>query len=269
MQRLVLVEENFLLNLLNRRPQPPAVPQLREIESIEKNIHKTLHSDSPDREKISQVNNLIANRDTYVNHYEAETPISNLKFSQGVTGSNMKTPTSGEVQKWSEIAINSAPPRFQRNIKNLLEHVQSTPNLSWNELGEIIIDGQIMKGTNILDLSHGVARTRKIKPPYGFQEFVSALQRSNTPKEFLPNVKELPSSVTKLRSTEALKSSQKPDSNLFEETLGLVDAKKSSRGKGLKRPRSPIPLSSDSGEGVQTRKKRKLTPKLKGWLKYK
>ena len=58
--------------------------------------------------------------------------------------------------------------------------------MSWNERGELVIDGKPIFGTHIADLVDNIIRSNhKIPDPLGVDTFVRALQKSNVPRSLI------------------------------------------------------------------------------------
>lgn len=82
---------------------------------------------------------------------------------------------------------------FQRNYRaraqHLLQHMDTNSNIAWNNRYEMLINGETIPGTNIVDLVDDIIRTQwKDKPrPAGSDVFVEKLQDSNIPHMLIGN----------------------------------------------------------------------------------
>ena len=59
--------------------------------------------------------------------------------------------------------------------------------MHWNERGEFSHKGQVIKGSNIVDLVNDIVRHRKDFHPHGWQEFARALRRGNVLQDLIGN----------------------------------------------------------------------------------
>ena len=181
--KLALIDKDLLLRLLGRaKPTPPADPTLRELEHIDEAREEVLSQPimaAPN--KVKTISNLISDHRTHKQKYENQTtrpPIA------------IRNPTSSEESdEWQQKTLDAAPGRFQRATNSLMNHIRRSGRLDWNVSGQVIKDGQVIEGSNILDLVHAVTRPRKIRPPPGAKIFVNTLNEINTPHELMINAK--------------------------------------------------------------------------------
>jgi len=55
------------------------------------------------------------------------------------------------------------------------------------ENGEVIIDDERIKNSNIIDIVHDLTRDRKNIAPMGTEHVINALRKANIPREFIGN----------------------------------------------------------------------------------
>lgn len=78
------------------------------------------------------------------------------------------------------------------NANLLLKFIQKTPNIQITENGEIIVDGNKIYGSNIIDLVHDLSRQRKTHAPaIGIAEIARALKKANVPIQAIGNKERL------------------------------------------------------------------------------
>ena len=86
---------------------------------------------------------------------------------------HLKTPSPSKeanTVKEDEI-IRTVPVKFRGRAEYLLKRIKREPNMHWNERGEFVHNGQVVKGSNIVDLVNDIMRHRKDFHPHGWQEF--------------------------------------------------------------------------------------------------
>ena len=84
--------------------------------------------------------------------------------------------------------LEGMPKKNMNQASLLLQHVQQNPNITWNDQQEVIINGQKIPNSNIVDLIHDFSRSRKtVTPAIGWREFATALKNSNISREAIVN----------------------------------------------------------------------------------
>lgn len=97
-------------------------------------------------------------------------------------------PAQQQLQASKNIDLSLFPKSYRSRAGNLLNHVQNNTDLSWNDRGEILVDGSPVVGSHIVDLVDDVIRVKKGKPePVGSSPFVQKLQTSNVPQSLIGN----------------------------------------------------------------------------------
>lgn len=87
-----------------------------------------------------------------------------------------------------EAILEGIPHDHVYRAKSLLKHVHNNPNIKINDTGEVILDGRIIRGSNIKDIIHDFSRQSRSRPPaVGAESFASVLQRFNIPIESIGN----------------------------------------------------------------------------------
>ena len=84
--------------------------------------------------------------------------------------------------------LGSVPVTLRKKAERLLKHLKSDRNIiDWNQRGEIIAEGNIVKGSHLIDLIKDTLRKRKDFNPRGWKEFNKALAILNTPQDLVGN----------------------------------------------------------------------------------
>lgn len=91
-------------------------------------------------------------------------------------------PSSVEKQ-----VMESVPRTMRKKAERLLNTMKRNPDLlRWNERGEIVHQGQVVKNSNLVDLVNDVLRKRKrAGTPPGWKPFASALGHANVPRDLI------------------------------------------------------------------------------------
>ena len=196
-EKLALIDKDLLLRLLARttNPEPPSNPVLKEMNHINEEIRTALDRDDvPDRIKTQKVNELLTKHDTFNRQFENQQP-SLQNSSASVQNSSASFQTDGDTtDHWYTKTVAAAPLQNKRLTENLLDHIKTSKRLQWDRDGRIVVDGETIQDSNLLDLVHGVTRLRKKAPiPKGTNIFLKALSDINTPLTLLPNANYLKS----------------------------------------------------------------------------
>ena len=70
----------------------------------------------------------------------------------------------------------------------LLARLKVKPDvITWDKTGQVKIEGEVIPGSNILDLVGDAMRSRKNFNPTGSKEFFEALNKLNVPKDLVRN----------------------------------------------------------------------------------
>ena len=189
--KLSLIDTELLLKLLDKRlnsappalPMPPPHPILREMSAIDDKMQGALADPGlSDLSKSQKINSLLSKHDNFTRQFENQPPPT-------VSLEPPPLPERAYAQdRWYAKTVDAMPPSLRQKAAHLLDHIKSTENIQWDRDGRIVIDNVALAGTNVLDLVHGATRQRKNQPtPSGARQFLEALDKSNTPKELVPN----------------------------------------------------------------------------------
>lgn len=182
-------------------------------ESIERlqqlqNIAEPLHSVQTPGDELSRLDNEMSkqlNAETLHDnekwkHYQ-QTLLRFLRLTENARSSQMNIPTTStpmvnesEDSKHAnhlplDSIVDSVPGKFRTKALLLLSALKNIPNdkLSWNEQGIVKINGEVLQGSNIIDLVNDSMRYRKNFASVGREQFATFLQESNIPKEYIGN----------------------------------------------------------------------------------
>ena len=268
-KQLAVVDKDLLIQLLANNnkgthivpppPPPPSPidPRLREIQNIENDMNKQLKSPSDGgeflspRARLDAYNQLLAVNQTHTNQFK--------KNILGSSGNPLKVET---VEKPSELGVDETNPWVremmagvtrpqQDKVKALLRHMNSKPGtITWNDEGRLVIDGQALPDSNIVDIVVGAVKGGKHKvPAEDYKSFSRALKRINTPHTLIKNkdyLKELTGISQGTKRTSRSRQRQR-----------------SSSSTGSSRGRSPVkPPLGQSGSG---HRRFRIPPFVKNW----
>ncbi|GFQ68384.1 uncharacterized protein TNCT_147541 [Trichonephila clavata] len=81
----------------------------------------------------------------------------------------------------------TAPKKYKTIMKEIILFIQKhREEIYWIPEKELIVDGKIIRNTNVVHLITHLVRNRKVKP-FGFESFAKFLKRKNLPSNFVKN----------------------------------------------------------------------------------
>ena len=87
-----------------------------------------------------------------------------------------------------DMIVRGIPKTMRTRALALLERLKAKPDVvSWDDMGQVKIDGTLIPKSNISDLISSAMRSRKHFDPVGSQEFFSVLNDMNIPKDLVRN----------------------------------------------------------------------------------
>jgi hypothetical protein len=78
--------------------------------------------------------------------------------------------------------LESVPKTMKAKVQLLLKKMKSSPDISWNEKGELKYKGETVQGSNVVDLVNDVLSKKIYFNPQGWEPFGEALREANVPQ---------------------------------------------------------------------------------------
>ena len=189
---LVPAQEDYVRQML-----PPAVPQLTNLDAEIKRILES--NNAPADVKLQNYNQVLRR---YMKLRDSEMPLSYQQDEQPrsdklptppaaapspITAADSSTPRP-ELPFADDEILSGIPQKSLNSAKLLLTYVKRNRSMSWARNGEMIIGGDRISGSNIVDLVHDYSRFRKTVPEAaGSYLFGQALKNQNIPREAIGN----------------------------------------------------------------------------------
>ena len=223
-------------------------PIQRTISRLDEEMENILRrSDINDSEKITLYNQVLQRYLEYQERPKQDTP---------------PTPIAKDLKE--EIFM-TVPVNLKRKAEALLTRVQNDPNITWNERGEFIYQGQIVPGSNMTDLINDALRQRKTFQPHGWRDFARALRHSNVPQDLVGHRQRWDWMHRESATSDAFSTA--------EESPGEEEEDEENRGRNRTRSQLKTPTRSSVPERKQSAVKKstkKTTAKKKiNWMNYK
>lgn len=90
-----------------------------------------------------------------------------------------------------EDVLKHMPVKHRRNAQHILDTVAKSKNsVSWTGQGELVVDGEILRGSHIFDLVKSITLPQGVpddKRPLGWDKFLHVMAALNVPLSSVPN----------------------------------------------------------------------------------
>ena len=87
-----------------------------------------------------------------------------------------------------EMIVRGIPKSMKKRAEALLAHLKEREDvITWDDMGQVLVDGVLIPKSNISDLVSDAMRPRKNFNPIGVREFYSVLNKINVPKDLVRN----------------------------------------------------------------------------------
>ena len=89
-----------------------------------------------------------------------------------------------------EMIVRGIPKTMKSRAVALLAHLKERGDvITWDDMGQVLVDGVLIPKSNISDLVSDAMRSRKHFNPVGVREFYNVLNKINVPKDLVRNEK--------------------------------------------------------------------------------
>ena len=89
-----------------------------------------------------------------------------------------------------EMIVRGIPKTMKTRAEALLAHLKERGDvITWDDMGQVLVDGVLIPKSNISDLVLDAMRSRKHFNPVGVREFYYVLNKINVPKDLVRNEK--------------------------------------------------------------------------------
>ena len=87
-----------------------------------------------------------------------------------------------------EMIVRGIPKTMKTRAEALLAHLKGRGDvITWDDMGQVLVDGVLIPKSNISDLVSDAMRSRKHFNPVGVREFYNVLNKINVPKDLVRN----------------------------------------------------------------------------------
>ena len=87
-----------------------------------------------------------------------------------------------------EMIVRGIPKTMKSRAEALLAHLKERGDvITWDDMGQVLLEGVLIPKSNISDLVSDAMRSRKHFNPVGVREFYNVLNKINVPKDLVRN----------------------------------------------------------------------------------
>ena len=87
-----------------------------------------------------------------------------------------------------EMIVRGIPKTMKTRAEALLAHLKERGDvITWDDMGQVLLDGVLIPKSNISDLVSDAMRSRKHFNPVGVREFYNVLNKINVPEDLVRN----------------------------------------------------------------------------------
>ena len=175
-------------------------------------------------QKVNQLKNQVLRPEPSPIQMITQTERTMTSESDSATPSQQFNATDKQI-------IDSVPKTMQNRAKLLIQKLKDHSDvISWNDNGQLVLEGSIVPNSNIVDLVNDVMRKRKGFNPEDSNTFAKVLAKINVPEDYLRN----PDRIDSIRWYRRLQDFQAPGPSFVSQT---VEAPTEVPRRALKSPR--------------------------------
>ena len=235
-----------MLNFMKEKRQDSLLPNLRKYYEARQEMNDWLEQDDVPEDKKAT---MYAQQLQRVNQLKNQvfrpepSPFQMITHKeQTMTSESDSATPSQQLNATDKQIIDSVPKTMQNRAKLLIQKLKDHSDvISWNDNGQLVLEGSIVRNSNIVDLVNDVMQKRKGFNPEHSNTFAKVLAKINVPEDYLRN----PDRIDSIRWYRRLQDSQAPGPSFVSESPTEVPRKTPKSpttsalvyGKWLKAPR--------------------------------
>ena len=226
LMRKVYLTQKEMLKFMKEKRQDSLSPNLRKYYEARQEMNDWLEKDDlPEDTKATMCAQQLQRVNQLKNQvFRPEpSPVQMITHTQQtMTSESDSTTPSQQLDATDKQIINSVPKTMQNRAKLLIQKLKDHSDvISWNDNGQLVLEGSIVPNSNIVDLVNDVMRKRKGFNPEHSNTFAKALAKINVPEDYLRN----PDRIDSICWYRRLQDSQAPGPSFVSETPTEVPRK--------------------------------------------
>ena len=190
LMRKVYITGQEMLKFMKEKRQDSLSPNLRKYYEARQEMNDWLEkNDVPEDTKATMYAQQLQKRVNQLKNqvFRPETsPVQMITHTEQTMTSESDTPE--QLSATDKQIIDSVPKTMQNRAKLLIKKLKDHSDaISWNDNGQLVLEGSIVPNSNIADLVNDVMRKRKGFNPEHSNTFAKALAKINVPEDYLRN----------------------------------------------------------------------------------
>ena len=193
LMRRVYLTQQEMLKFIKEKQQDSLTPNLRKYYEARQEMNDWLEKDnvaedtkatmySQQLQRVKQLKNQVFRPEPSPVQMITQTERTMTSESDSVSPSQQLNATDKQI-------MNSVPKMMQNHAKLLVQKLKDHSDvISWNDNGQLVLEGSIVPNSNIVDLVNDVMRKRKGFNPEHSNTFAKALAKINVPEDNLKNL---------------------------------------------------------------------------------
>ncbi len=188
MKRMVLVPEDLFTRFEQKQKLETSPIVTSMIKTDEKMSNALERTDIDDAQKQKLY---YANLERYLNlrhQKDSQIPTVQLKMKNSEKDESTGIASDEIVKLADSTIVDSVPKTMRQRATAILNRLKTRPDIvSWDESGQVNLDGKTIPNSNISDLLSDALRERKNFNPTGSKQFFRVLSKINMPKDLVRN----------------------------------------------------------------------------------
>jgi hypothetical protein len=180
-----------LIDMIKRRDIQQSSPELdatvrldKQMESILADKHLTLE------EKVQKYNDTLSSYITFRKQAQALNPLNQISANIPVHAEELPN-VAGVTHDQIDSIVGTFAKSYQQKARKLLETLQSSGVAGWDVENELILDGNNVVGSNIIDLVYDTVARKQTRNPTGSIQFNNLLNKLHVPRLLRANIQSL------------------------------------------------------------------------------
>jgi hypothetical protein len=185
---MVLVPEDIFARFEQKQKieSSPIVTNMIKTESEMSNILQRTDMDDAEKQKL-----YYTNLERYLNlrkQNDSQIPTVQLAIKNREKDEDIKPAPQETTTLPDSMIVDNIPKQMRQRATSILNRLKTRPDMiSWDETGQVKLDGVQIPKSNISDLIGDAVRSRKKFNPSGAKEFFRVLSKMNMPKDLVRN----------------------------------------------------------------------------------
>ena len=219
LMRRVYLTQQEMLKFMKEKRQDSLSPNLRKYYEARQDMNDWLEKDDvPEDTKATMYAQQLQRVNQLKNQVFRPEPSPVQMITQTertITSESDNATPSQQLNTTDKQIIDSVPKTMQNRAKFLIQRLKdhSSDVISWNDNGQLVLEGSIVPNSNIVDLVNDVMRKRK--GPEHSNTFAKALAKINVPEDYLRN----PDRIDSMCWYHRLQDSQAPGPSFVSQTV--------------------------------------------------